>query len=79
MLLEANNKLSSAITECTKRPCPNDCDTKSPIPLDRTVQPLIRALPSLLHSEYPFMRFWTRDEWKAYHTTTKDSLEVTSA
>jgi len=25
------------------------------------------------------MWFWTRDEWKAYHATTKDSSEVTSA
>ena len=29
MLLEANNKLSSAVTECTKRPRSNDLDSKS--------------------------------------------------
>jgi len=27
-------------------------------------------------SEYPFVQFWTKDKWRAYHATTKDSSEV---
>ena len=62
MLLDSNNKLSTAVTECTKRPHPNDLNSKLPIPLNRTAQQLTRVLSSLLHSEYPFMQFWTKNE-----------------
>jgi hypothetical protein len=77
-LVNSNNKLSTAVTESTKRPRPDDLNSKSPIHLDRTAQPLTGVLNSLLRSEYPFVRFWTKDEWKAYHATTKDSSEVST-
>jgi hypothetical protein len=36
------------------------------------------TVPSLLCSEYPFVWFWTKDKWKAFHATTKDSSEVST-
>jgi hypothetical protein len=78
-LLNSNNKLSSVVTECTKRPRSDDLDSKSTIPLDRIAQPLTSVLPLFLHSEYPFVRFWTRDEWKTHHATARDSSEVGNA
>src|SRR6266853_4206445 len=69
-LLNSNNQLSAVVTVCTKRPRTDDSDLDA---LTGCTQAYHEMLPSLSHSDFPLMKFWTREEWNAYNTARKDA------
>ena len=72
-LLDSHNQLSAAVTMCTKRPHPDDSDLDA---LTANTQAYHEMLPSLSRSDFPLVKFWTREEWNAYNTARKDSTSA---
>jgi len=69
-LLKLNNQLSAAVTLYTKRPRPDDLDMDAPA---ASTQAYHEMLPPFSQSDFPLVKFWTREEWNAYNTARKDS------
>jgi hypothetical protein len=69
-LLDSNNQLSATVTLSTKRPRLNDSDQDTPT---RHAQAFHEMLPSLSRSNFPLVKFWTREEWNAYNSARKDA------
>jgi len=69
-LLDSNNQLSAAVTLSTKRPRLDDSDQDTPT---RHAQAFHEMLPSLSRSNFPLVKFWTREEWNAYNSARKDA------
>jgi len=72
-LLDSHNQLSAAVTMCTKRPHPDDSDLDAPTANTRAHREM---LPPLSRSDFPLVKFWTREEWNAYNTARKDSTSA---
>jgi hypothetical protein len=72
-LLDSHNQLSAAVIRCTKRPHPDDSDLDAPTANTRAYREM---LPPLSRSDFPLVKFWTREEWNAYNTARKDSTSA---
>jgi hypothetical protein len=60
------------VTTYIKRPRPDEEDLDSLTGKTQTQTNRV-TLPALLHSDSPFIKFWTREEWNVYNSARKDA------
>jgi hypothetical protein len=70
-LLDSNNMLAAAATE--KRPRSDDLELSTLALPDRgNIDTSPPSLPPLLRSDFPLVKFWTRQEWDDHESRSKD-------
>ena len=77
-LLHSNNMLAAAATESAKRPCFDNLELSTLISPDQGITatcPL--SLPLLLCSDFPLIKFWTRQDWEDHESHRKDGSTLT--
>lgn len=76
-VIRSNNMLAAAVKDSGKRPRPDDMDSPAPLQsyLDNGEQRTIPPLP-LSRANYPHVKFWTRDEWRACESARRDTSEI---
>ena len=74
MLVHAHNMLMALFTEhTTKRPC-EDERSYSPSPVLPT--PTTENTKPYLQSDYPLVKYWTKQQWKDNENNNKDASDI---
>jgi hypothetical protein len=77
-LLHSNNMLTTTATESAKRPHSDDLELSTLISPDRDITATCPpSLPPLLCSDFPLIKFWTRQDWEDHESRRKDGSTLT--